>query len=277
MTINGINGTNLKMEQMGMNQATDSYSRNLQNQIANAQKQLQEISANKNMSLEEKMKKREEMQKKINDLNTQLRQYQMERRREKQQTKESSMDDMLGGTKNTGSAKNGNKGSGISQAGMTAIISADSSKKQAKTQGSVAVNLNGTAKVLKSEIEADKKRGIDTQKQEEDLAEIEQKALKATASQMRALNEANKSLEEAAKEEGMTDKTERMEEKPDSRLGNTDRMEENPDGKVGKPDNEDAQTAGTKGNAAIIKTGIQPAESASVIAAATFKSVDVRL
>lgn len=116
---------------------------------------------------------------------------------------------------------------------------------------------------MKSEIEADKKRGIDTQKQEEDLAEIEQKALKATASQMRTLNEANKSLEEAAKEEGMTDKT--------------DRMEENPDGKVGKPDNEDAQTAGTKGNAAIIKTGIQPAESASVIAAATFKSVDVRL
>ena len=63
MTINGINGANTQMKQMGMNQATDSYGRNIQNQIANAQKQLQELSSNENMSLEEKMKKRQEIQK----------------------------------------------------------------------------------------------------------------------------------------------------------------------------------------------------------------------
>lgn len=39
MEINSINGINTQMRQMGMNQATDSYSRNLQNQIADAQKQ----------------------------------------------------------------------------------------------------------------------------------------------------------------------------------------------------------------------------------------------
>ena len=49
MTINGINGANTQMKQMGMNQATDSYGRNIQNQIANAQKQLQELSSNENM------------------------------------------------------------------------------------------------------------------------------------------------------------------------------------------------------------------------------------
>ena len=53
MTINGINGVNTQMKQMGMNQATDSYSRNIQSQIANAQKQLQELSSNEDMSLEE--------------------------------------------------------------------------------------------------------------------------------------------------------------------------------------------------------------------------------
>jgi len=33
MKINGISGSNAQMGQMGMNQATDSYSRNIQNQI----------------------------------------------------------------------------------------------------------------------------------------------------------------------------------------------------------------------------------------------------
>ena len=123
MTINGINGANTQMKQMGMNQATDSYGRNIQNQIANAQKQLQELSSNENMSLEEKMKKRQEIQQQINDLNMQLRQHQMEQRKEKQQAKSSSMDGMLGGTGNT---KAGGKGTGLSQASMTAMISADS-------------------------------------------------------------------------------------------------------------------------------------------------------
>jgi len=51
MEINSINGINTQMRQMGMNQATDSYSRNIQNQIANAQKQMQELSSNENMIL----------------------------------------------------------------------------------------------------------------------------------------------------------------------------------------------------------------------------------
>lgn len=55
MTINGINGANTQIGQMGMNQVTDSYSRNIQNQIAEAQKQLQELSSNKDMTQEEKM------------------------------------------------------------------------------------------------------------------------------------------------------------------------------------------------------------------------------
>ena len=96
MTINGVNGANTQMKQISMNQATDSYTRNIQNQIANAQKQLQELSSNKDMSLEEKMKKRQEIQQQISDLNVQLRQHQMEQHREKQQAKESSMDDVIG-------------------------------------------------------------------------------------------------------------------------------------------------------------------------------------
>ena len=46
MTINGISGANTQAAQIGMNQAMDSYSKNIKNQIANAQKQLQELSSN---------------------------------------------------------------------------------------------------------------------------------------------------------------------------------------------------------------------------------------
>ncbi len=131
MKINGINGANTQMGQLGMNQAADSYSRNIQNQIANAQKQLQELSSNKEMTLEEKMKKRQEIQQQISDLNMQLRQHQMEQRKEKQQERASSKDNMPGGTK----TKAGEKGAGLSPEGMTAMLSADTSIKQARVQG----------------------------------------------------------------------------------------------------------------------------------------------
>lgn len=191
MKINSSNGANTQMGQMGMNQATDSYSRNIQNQIANAQKQLQELSSNEEMTLEEKMKKRQEIQQQISDLNMQLRQHQVEQRKEKQQAKGTSMDDMLGGTKG---GKSGSKSAGLSQASMTAMISADTSIKQAKVQGSVATEMKGRANVLKAEI----KQSGSTEAKEAELADLEQKAVNATASQMNTLAKANKAVEEAA-------------------------------------------------------------------------------
>ena len=43
-----------------MAQANDSVSKNIQNQIANAQQKLQDLSSNEELSLEDKMKKRQE-------------------------------------------------------------------------------------------------------------------------------------------------------------------------------------------------------------------------
>ena len=201
MTINGINGANTQMGQMGMNQAIDSYSRNIQNQIAKAQKQLQELSSNEDMTLEEKMKKRQELQQQISDLNMQLRQHQMELRREQQQVKNNpSMDDKLGGT-----SKADSESTGLSQASMTAMISADSSMKQAKVQGSVETEMKGNAGVLGSEIKLDKARGNDTKAKEEKLAAAEKKAQAATASQASALADASKTMKEAAEADRKAD------------------------------------------------------------------------
>lgn len=208
MNMNGISGVNAQAGLPGINQTADSYSRNIQNQIANAQKQLQELSSNEDMTLEEKMKKRQEIQQQISDLNMQLRQHQMEQRKEKQQAKGTSMDNMLGGTK---SGKSGSKSSGLSQASMTAMISADTSIKQSKVQGSVATKMEGRAGVLESEIKLDEMREQDTTKKREELADAEQKAMKATASQMETLGDANKAMEEAAKADSKAEKTEKKE------------------------------------------------------------------
>ncbi len=220
MKINGTNGANTQMGQIGMNQAADSYSRNIQNQIANAQKQMQELSSNEDMTLEEKMKKRQEIQQQIADLNTQLRQHQIEQRKEKQQAKASSMDDKLDGTKTTAGEKN----TGLSQTSITAMLSADTSIKQAKVQGSVATRMEDEANVLKAEV---KQGGGDVEAKKEKIAELEQKAENVTASQMSTLAEANKAVEEAAASERNDNKTSKAkEEKTDQAESTTEKAGE---------------------------------------------------
>lgn len=200
MTINSINGASTQIRQMGMNQETDSYSRNIQNQISNAQKQLQELSSNEDMTLEDKMKRRQEIQQQISDLNVQLRQHRMEQRREKQQ-KQSSNDDMYGGAGNTGNANEGSESAGLSEVSMTAMITAGTSMKQAKAQGSVVAKEENRAEVLKSEIKLDKFRRGNTQKKQEELSDVEQNAQAAVSSQLSSLADTSKTMEEAVKEE----------------------------------------------------------------------------
>lgn len=180
--------------QAGISQVVDPVGQNIRNQIANAQKQLQELSSNKELSMEEKVKKRQEIQQQISELNNQLRLYQMEQRRAKQQ-KQDSFDDMLGGNQKAGTAKIEQQATGLSQASMEAMISADTSMKQAHIQGSVATRMEGRANVIKAEI----MQGGNTEAKKEELAEIEQKANNATASQMNTLAEVNKAVEEASK------------------------------------------------------------------------------
>lgn len=194
MTINGINGVNTQSGQAGMKQAMDTYSRNLQNRIANAQKQLQELSSKEDMSPEEKVKKRQEIQQQINDLNMQLRQHQMEQRKEKQANSSS-----MSSTGNAGNAKVKSTSAGLSQANMTAIISADNSIKQAKIQGDVAARMEGRAGVLKSEIK--NSHGGNVEKKQEELADIEQKAQSAAESQLSTIAGVNKTMKEAEKTE----------------------------------------------------------------------------
>ena len=212
MTINGISSANAQTTQMGMNPMADSFSKNIQNQITNAQKQLQELSSNKEMPLEEKMKKRQEIQQQINDLNMQLRQHQVETRKEKLQAKDSSMGEMSGGA----NKKADGKGAGFSQAGMAAMISAGASIKQAQTQGQVATSMRGRAGVLESEIKMDASLGANVDEKKAELADVTQKAQSASASQISILADASKAMEKAAQTESMNEKTADKSEKEEN-------------------------------------------------------------
>ncbi len=278
MKINGISGSNAQMGQMGMNQATDSYSRNIQSQIANAQKQLQELSSNEEMTLEEKMKKRQEIQQQISDLNMQLRQHQAEQRKEKQQAKASSMDDMK--------SKAGEKGIGMSQASMTAMISADTSIKQAKVQGSVATSMEGRAGVLESEIKNN--HGADVTKKKEELADVTQKAQAATASQMNTLAETNKAMEEAAVAERGDNKTSGVKEEKTGQAENIAEKAAESGTNGEKAQNGVSGTESQTGNAENVQRddstqagNVQPVETAvpevTTAQAAVYAHVDVRL
>ena len=233
MRINGFNGANTRTEMIRMVQADDSVSKNIKNQIANAQQKLQDLSSNKEMSSEDKLKKRQEIQQEIMNLNQQLIQHQIEQRKEQQSKSSSSMDDMIADTKNTSSKKD----AGLSQIGMKAMISADSAVKQAKAQGNVVTQMKGRAAVLESEIKQDAGKSNTEQKQAE-LVVLQEKAQAATGSQMSTLADADKSIKEAAKAENRTgevkvekdktenNKTNKTQEEQGTDLKNTDKTQE---------------------------------------------------
>ena len=202
ISMNGTNAqTGIKSGRMNKPMEMDSFSKSIQNQISNAKKQLQELSENKDMSMDEKMKRRQEIQQQITDLNNQLRQHQMEQRKEKQEQAAKSAEKKESG-------KNENKGVGLSQASMTAIISADAALSQAKVHGSVATKMEGRAGVLEAEIKLDSANGGNVEAKKEELAKVQQKAAAAGTSQTDSLAMASKGIEEAAKE----DKTENKDE-----------------------------------------------------------------
>ena len=271
MRINGLNGVNnTQAGGMNMMQANDSVSKNIQNQIANAQKALQELSANKDMSLEEKMKKLQEIQQQITDLNNQLRQHQMEQRKE-QQAKKSSMEDMLGGSKKT-APKAGNQGTGLSQASMKAMISADSAFELAKVQGSVATKMEGRAGVLESEIKLDSARGDNVEVKKEELAEVEQKAAQAESAQMNTLAAANKELEEAAKADQQTEKADDKDKKTDKKDAVSN---ENEDKNVAGT--EETEVVGAEIKTETVSKDVTEPLEVSVPETVTYTHVDVRL
>lgn len=219
MVINGVNGAGgagMQAGAIGRGQAEDAVSKRLMQQIEDAQKKLQEISGNSEMSVEEKMKMRQEIQKEISELNSQLRQHQMDlHKKEAEEAKKKQVENASTAERPDNSrARNANNGQvdvQLSAEGMQAILSADGAMKQAKVQGSVANAMEGRAGVLEVEIKLDSARNGDTSAKEAQLADVRQKAQDAVSSQMSTLAEADEALSEANKATGSADGTRKEE------------------------------------------------------------------
>lgn len=193
-----VAANNMSAMHSGMNTQADSVSKSIQSQIADAQKQLQALSENKEMTPEEKMKKRQEIQQEISSLNQQLRQHQIEKRKEQQTKKETADKESKSNNQRAGNAE---PKTGLSSTSMQALLSAESSMDQARVQKSAATRLKGRASVLKAEIKLDGGRGGDTSAKEAELAKTEQRAENATSSQLKTLADAGRTISEAAEAE----------------------------------------------------------------------------
>ena len=229
MTIGGIGGNGganagFGTDAVSMNsRGTDAYSKSLQKQIMETQKQLQELSGNEEMTSEMKMKKRQELQKQISDLNMQLRQHQMEERRKAQQEKQEIQ------AQRKPQKDKDDEADGLSKGSMRAMISAEGSLKLAKQQGSKANEMQNGADIKRSEIKLDGGSSTRTagdsaavSSKWDDVEDMEQKAKAATASQMSFLAKAQDEVSKAAEAGTKADRTDKADERDNAKTQKTD-------------------------------------------------------
>ncbi len=81
MNIAGIN-TSSQSNTPVQQPAQDNYETDIRKQISNLQEKMKNISNNKEMSSEQKVKERQAVQEEIQNLNSELRQYQIQKRQE---------------------------------------------------------------------------------------------------------------------------------------------------------------------------------------------------
>ena len=176
MNVSGINCVNAQNIPSAMpSKGTDPVSQSIQKQIADAQKQLQEIASDDRLSAEDKMKRRQEIQQQITSLNQQLRQHEIDLIKEQQEKIAEKAD-----TTQTKENK-------LAQDSMKTMISADNALKQADVYDRVATQKEGQSNVLKAEIKLDESRGGNPEKKKEELANLEQEAQKVREQQTATL------------------------------------------------------------------------------------------
>ena len=86
---------------------------------------------------------------------------------------------------------------GLSHKEVRAMVSADSSVQQANNQGSVIARTRDGIAILKGEMNQDEKRGIDTERKQNELEKMEKREQRATSFQSSILGEANNTMKSA--------------------------------------------------------------------------------
>lgn len=249
-------------------QGDDAQSKSIRKQIEQKQQELSELSGKEDVSSEEKMKKRQELVKEISDLNMQLRQHQMEKHMQEKAERQKERQKAAEASKPAGGAARSQgttQAAGFSVEGMSAMLSADASMKQAKIQGSVSNRMENRANIVKAEMKFEKSEKVLASKEAE-LADVEAKADSAANAQAGSLRDATESAQRAAEAErsnGLKDSENERSAKTDS------------DNKAG--DAEKERDGKTKGAGAEHTEGENGAEQTEKSLSEQYPSVDVRI
>lgn len=173
---------------------SDSRIQAYQQQIAQLQQKLQDLAQNDELTMEEKMKKRQEINQQIHTAEQQMRQVQREIREEQNKAKKDSFDEMVSAPKKKGADS-------MSSNKMRSIIAGDQAMKQADGNMQLATEMEGKARVLAGEIATDQQRGVDTTKKEEELAGVEERTDLLKADAIKVAAEAADEIQETSDEE----------------------------------------------------------------------------
>ena len=192
--------------------ATDSETKSFQNQIASAQTQLQKLSANNEMSSEEKAKKRQEIQKQIMELNNMLRERKAELRREKQQKAaeegnngEEPLPGQQGKPETVHIESNTSSSPGISSRHMKSLISADAAIDKAELADNISNELESRIQVLQGEIRQAEANGGYVEAKKGEVQSLENKVAKISGAKANIINGAISEMKQAVKEAGIKD------------------------------------------------------------------------
>lgn len=192
--INSISMSGIQMGQMRLSPMGDAVTRGLQSQIEELQRQMQNLAADESLTMEEKLKKKQELQDKIMDLQNQLQKHQAEQRQMQKEERTKAAEQKS-----------------YDETGMQTVISSDAAMKNAQIQESTASRMDGRAAVLRSEMELDAGRDSSPLKSKTDeLARVEQGAENARSTQMQILGKTNQNLSDAAKAESDPEKAEEV-------------------------------------------------------------------
>ncbi len=219
MRIDKVETTSAAGGQTTNNQPVDSVSKGIENEIFNVQRQMRALSSKEDISVEERMKKRQEYQREISRLNAQLRQRKEEALKEeqKEQAVKERQKEALSETKQTeNDEKRTVKKPEFNEQALTdnrAILAANSYMEQAKSEDGVIARIEGGIAVLKGEINLDKIRGMDVEPKKEELAAQRKRVQKASASQSSVLGKARKTMQAAEQT-----KIERAEGRPEKKV-----------------------------------------------------------
>ena len=194
--------------------ATDFETKSFQNKIASAQTQLQKLSANNEMSSEEKAKKRQEIQKQIMELNNMLRERKAELRREKQQKAaeaeegnngEGTLPGQQGKPETVHIESNTSSSPGISSRHMKSVISADAAIDKAEQADNISNELENRVQVLQGEIRQAEANGGYVEAKKGEVQSLENKVAKISGAKMNIISGAISEMKQAVKEAGRKD------------------------------------------------------------------------